>query len=228
VRMRHRLTLQAVGMEVALHTRLKYWAFYTYSYMFTPTQLNFLCSKLSSSMNVPGGVLEVGCAFGNTTVFLNRHMDTEELERAYWCVDTFSGFLPNDVSYERLSRGKAGVGYAEFAVNDIRWFRKTMEINGITRVKVIQADASLVDYSSFGPLAFALIDVDLYRPVAACLEKVWNSLSPGGIVIVDDCETGVMGDRYDGALHAYREFVNNRGLPEVIELGKLGVIQKEQ
>jgi O-methyltransferase len=73
--------------------------------------------------------------------------------------------------------------------NDIRWFRKTMEINKVGRVVAFQGDASSFDYSSLGPLAFVIIDVDLHRPVSACLDAVWELLSSGGVILVDDCST---------------------------------------
>jgi predicted O-methyltransferase YrrM len=37
------------------------------------------------------------------------------------------------------------------------------------------------------PVSAALIDVDLAVPVEAALERLWPRLSPGGILLVDDC-----------------------------------------
>ena len=68
----------------------------------------------------------------------------------------------------------------------------------------------------------ALLDVDLYRPILAVLDALYDRLPPGAIIVVDDCEPG----SFDGALQAFDEFVAARGLPRRIERGKLGVIEK--
>ena len=60
MRLRDRLTVAALAKELALHTRLQNWVFFRYDFMFSPAQLAYLCSALSSVEAVPGGVLEVG------------------------------------------------------------------------------------------------------------------------------------------------------------------------
>ncbi len=37
-----------------------------------------------------------------------------------------------------------------------------------------------------GPIAFAHLDVDLYKPTLHSLECIWPKLSPGGIILLDD------------------------------------------
>jgi O-methyltransferase len=195
-----------------------------YEYNFTPAQLGFLCDCLTALPAVPGSILEIGCSAGRTTIFLNAHMDAIGFERPYLCVDTFSGFTAADVALERNERGKTGSDFAGFSINRRRWFEKTMALNGIRRVRAIEADANSFDYSSLGPVAFCLIDVDLYRPVKSALDGVLSRVSPGGLIAVDDCAPS---NRYDGALQAYQEFCRSHSLPEQIVQGKLGLIRKE-
>ncbi len=47
-------------------------------------------------------------------------------------------------------------------------------------------------------------------------------MSPGGIIIVDDCQPDQM---WDGALQAYQEFTRQREIPAEIVLEKLGVVR---
>ena len=70
-----------------------------------------------------------------------------------------------------------------------------------------------------------LIDVDLYRPVLLALDAVYDLVSPGGIIIVDDCNQGGI---CEGAYQALTEFTNARGMEPTIVHGKLGVIVKPQ
>jgi hypothetical protein len=68
-----------------------------------------------------------------------------------------------------------------------------------------------------------LIDVDLYKPISAILPKVYNELTPGGVIVVDDCQPDTS---FDGALVAYEEFIRERDLPSEIVCEKLGLIKR--
>src|SRR5438045_9739817 len=94
-----------IAKEVQFRTPLRRYFFHRYTYMFSPAQLAFLCSCLEQAVAVPGGICEIGCAQGASTVFLNRHLDWLEVTRPYTAVDTFGGFTEEDVTKE-IERGK--------------------------------------------------------------------------------------------------------------------------
>ena len=73
-----------------------------------------------------------------------------------------------------------------FARNNRDWFDKATA--RFDNVEGHQADASTFDYSSLGTVAFALVDVDLYRPVANSLRALLPVMEPGGIIVVDDTQ----------------------------------------
>jgi hypothetical protein len=201
--------------DAACHSPLHPWFFRRYPFMFTPSQLAFLVDCLNETDAVEGSIVEIGCAFGETTVFLNRHLDELGTTKRYLCIDTFKGFTGEDVAVER-HRGKWH-DYGEFRANNVRWFERRMVNSGIDRVEVHIADAANFDYSLFGPVSFALVDVDLYRPVRAALLGLAPRMSLGGIVVVDDCEDD---SRFDGALAAFHE----AGGSMIVEK-KLGVLR---
>jgi O-methyltransferase len=189
--------------------------------MFTPPQLAFLGPGLETA---PGGTaVEIGCANGDTTVSLNRWIDATKTDRRYVVVDTFAGFSSADIAIE-MARGRNTQGFTKsFRGPTQQRFHHSMRVNGIGRVEVVIADAGSVDYSWFAPIAFALIDVDLYRPVRGALDRVFPHLAGGGLIVVDDCGPG----RFEGAGEAYREFCEEQGLTAQIEHEKLGVIRRE-
>jgi hypothetical protein len=92
-------------------------------------------------------------------------------------------------------------------------------------VELVQEDAAMFEYASLRQIAFCLLDVDLYIPTSIALPKIFEILSPGAMIVVDDC---IPDDRWDGALQAYTEFVKSRGLPVNIVGKKLGIIEKPQ
>lgn len=195
----------------------------SYNYNFQPAHLAFLCECIDRTRALPGPIVEVGCDAGWTTVFLNKHMDFSKIEKSYFCIDTFSGFTPDDIRYERQRRGKDPTfPSGAFSRNKKEWFDRTMQINGIKRVRSIQGDVNRYDFEGIKDVSVCLIDVDLYLPVKAALEKVYGRMAAGGVLVVDDCAPD---SPFDGALQAYREFVEAHRLPEKIILEKLGVIE---
>ena len=206
----------------AWFTPFRRWMFYRYGYAFTPEQLCYLVACLTATKEVPGDVIEVGCAQGHTTVFLKKHLRSSGISKRYLCIDTFCGFRDEDVAWEAYSRGKDSRLYAGlFANNSIRDFRYTLELNGFGDVICIEADVK--EYTFEEPISFCLLDVDLYKPTLHALRHMWQHLCCGGMIVVDDCTDGNM---WDGAYLAYREFTQEVNLRPMVVCQKLGVIQK--
>jgi len=208
--------------SLSFYSPLKRYVFYRYPYNFSPPQLIFLCDCIEQTKELKGSILEIGCESGNTTVFLNKHMDFLGIEKNYLCIDTFSGFTKNDINYEVMNRGKEEDKLDGFRVNHKKWFDETIKSNGINRVKSFQADVSEFDFKETKLISFCLIDVDLYIPIKAALDKVYPLMAKGGIIVVDDCKQNNL---FDGAYKAYIEFIETHQLPKKIILDKLGIIE---
>jgi hypothetical protein len=151
-------------------------------------------------------------------------MTDQLIEKEYYAIDTFSGFTRDDADFERNFRGKTKLPYRGFSINDKRWFDAGMELHNIHRVHSIQADVTCYDLTLLGGISFALLDVDLYRPTKKCLVEVYRMLTPGGIIVVDDCDPNE--NQFDGAAQAYAEFMQTIKKPNKIIHNKLGIIEK--
>jgi hypothetical protein len=220
-----RWSIRNLLKDVVFQTPFARFICFRYRFNFLPAQLAFLLDCLDKTANVPGVVMEIGCFEGATTVYLKKHMAYKEIDKPYFAIDTFAGFLEPHINYEVRQRGKTEESLKRgFASNKKKWFEKTMKINKIEQVNCIEADATTVDYNNLGCISLALIDLDLYLPVKEVLGRVWPLLSSQGIIIVDDC---VQGQRYDGALEAYNEFMQSQGMSPLILHDKLGFIRKE-
>jgi O-methyltransferase len=195
---------------------------YRYDYMFTPAQLAFLCEQITNVADIPGSILEVGCESGKTTVFLNRHIDALGVAVNYYAIDTFSGFTKDDLESEH-AHGRDYWYFPLFRGNSKARFDRTMRRNGVKRVTSFQADATTFDYAKNSPFRMALVDLDLYRPVLLTLNAIHDLVSPGGIIVIDDCDQGGV---WEGAYEALMEFTKAKGMEPVITHGKLGVITK--
>jgi O-methyltransferase len=209
--------VKSIAYRSGLHRVL----FYRYDYMFRPAQLAFLVSSLTETHGLPGPILEIGCAAGHTTVYLNKHLDDLGDTREYVCIDTFEGFTDADIAIE-VERGHESSRF-EYLFRAYRqeWFDQTLRNNGVTRVRSIRADVNEFDFGTMDGISFCLVDVDLMRPVAHALEQIYPRMAPGGIVVVDDCAPD---RKYEGAYAAYVEFVRRLDHAVDVRHDKLGVI----
>ncbi len=224
---RWEILLDGLVKRMLFWSPLRSYLLYKYRYAFTPAQLSRLTTLATEAAAAPGDFCEIGCYRGYTTVWLNRHLDAIAPARRYWAIDTFGGFVPADVAHERSVRGKDSAedrrALDKFTVNSQRWFDHTMALNGITRVTSHAAAVQDFAFPAEARFCYVLLDVDLYQPTKVALEKLWPQLSPGGIIVVDDCHAGHV---YDGSRQALEEFCAARGLRfDVVEL-KLGVLRK--
>jgi O-methyltransferase len=210
--------------EIEFNSPLRRHFFARYTYSFSPPELCLLCKCIEDTRHIEGAISEVGCAHGWTTVFLNKYMDAQNIQKDYYAIDTFSGFVPEDIEFEVANRGKTKGLFTGWKGNKKKWFDVAMRENKITRVCSIETDVNKFDLRTIGPLSFSLLDVDLYRPVKKALLELYEVLSPGGIIIVDDCDPSNL--RCDGSDQAYREFMKERNQTERMIYGKLGVIRK--
>ncbi len=211
--------------DISLRTGVYTQTFFdVYPYMFTPQQLIFMCQCLKESAMISGCCLEAGCAYGATTVFLNKFMKDESIDKQYFAIDTFSGFPEEHSNFEIKQRNKRKKIKNSFSENKQSWFNYSLQRSGIGgNVHSIAGDVTKFDYSSLGPISFCLLDVDLYLPVKDSLPKIYHQLSPGGIMIIDDCKPNC---DWDGAYLAYQEFCHNFGIKEEIHHEKIGVLRK--
>lgn len=195
-----------------------------YQYNFSVKQLIFICRCLEDTQGVDGAIVEVGCERGNTTLFLNNYLDDLRSTKTYFAIDTFRGFVRSDIDFEVKHRSKYAWMYSGYQVNSKKWFDHSLRASRANRVKSIKSDVNKFDLRSLGPLSFALVDVDLYRPIKKILPELYNALSPGGIMLIDDCNPNIYW--WDGAHQAYREFMRELGFMPVMYNGKMGIIRK--
>src|ERR1700694_3024380 len=140
----------------------------TYPYMVHPAGLAFLCQCLEQTARVPGAVVEIGCAWGCTTLFLNRQLDWSNSDKAYLSIDTFAGFPREHTEYEATARGKdrdfLRRAFRSTGVTET-WYRRAMAQAGAKRVQTVKADISQYRFDPAFRISFCFIDVDLFLSV---------------------------------------------------------------
>ena len=195
-----------------------------YPYMLDPRQLSKLILKIDELFEQkqrPIRIYEIGVARGLTTAFLASHIVFEKLPHTIKCIDTFSGFTKSDLEYEINSRGKKksdllGFGYNEYNI----WSNNFRDYKFITAIK---SDISKYTIRENEVIDIVLADVDLYIPTQSILEKFYDKLTPGGLIMVDDVKNASC---WDGAHQAYHEFCDKKNISPNIIGRKCGIIEK--
>jgi hypothetical protein len=208
---------------LAKHVLAPYLFRYTPPIGLKPERLYAYLDALWQRRKLEGAIVEVGCHLAGTASFAFQMLRRTGYAKRYVCVDTFGGFVPSQFEHDARQRGTASQLRTGFSVNSLGYVRRLLEIYGCPEIELLQADIATVDERLLPEKVIAcLVDVDLEEPTYAALVKLYPRLIPGGIALVDDCDT-----TYDGwkARLGYTTFLRERGLPEQYFLG-MGIVRK--
>lgn len=173
--------------------------------------------------SVAGPVVEVGCAAGGTTALACQFLRRIGCDKAYVCLDTFGGFVKEHLETDHRI-GLTARHDDLFRWNSARSFSDDLTRWGVReRVTIRQGDICTIDDEAIPTgVSVALLDVDLRDPTYVGLQRLWEKLADGGIILVDDCSSGTS---WVGANVGYRDFVDEAGLEPKYFLG-FGVVER--
>ena len=158
---------------------------------------------------VPGDLLEAGAWRGGMTIWMRALLKEYGVrDRTVWVADSFQGLPPSegehdgpDLSHvEHLKVGLAAVqaNFERFGLLDEQvdflpgWFRDTLPEAPVERLAILRLDG------------------DMYESTMDTLVPLYDRVSPGGWIIVDDYFA------WDGCRQAVTDFLRDRGLsPEI-------------
>ncbi|MEU2429709.1 TylF/MycF/NovP-related O-methyltransferase [Streptomyces sp. NPDC007861] len=174
---------------------------------------------MANSQKTEGAVVEIGCASGGTAAHACRLLRGLGDARDYWVYDTFDGFVPSQF-HQDADKGTDSGSLHGFSASSPALVRRILRQLGAPEVELVRADVVEMPTRLLpATISACLVDVDLEMPTEAALEKVWPRMSPGGIVLVDDCDT-VTSFR---ARHAYERFCDRHDLDVRYEHG-MGIL----
>lgn len=138
-----------------------------------------LWSLLRQAMRISGDIWECGVYKGGTAAMMAAMVrEHAEQKKKLFLFDTFKGMPETEAEKDWHEKGDFGdtsleavsryVGVDEFCV--VRQGLIPDTFKGLERAQI----------------AFAHIDVDIYRSVLDCLDFIWPRLTVGGFVVCDD------------------------------------------
>jgi O-methyltransferase len=151
---------------------------------------------------IPGDVVECGVYRGGSAVVIGERLLRQQ--REMWLFDVFSGMPEPGENDQQEAWNDLG----KFASSEAL-VRQTLSAGAVDlhRVHIVTGryENTLIDFSP-SPVAFLHLDCDWYASVRLCLEAFYDSVVPGGVVVVDDY------GHWAGCKKAVDEFVNRRSI----------------
>jgi SAM-dependent methyltransferase len=187
-----------------------------------PERLYAYLDALWHRRGADGDVVEVGCYLGGTAAIAYQLLRRTGNTKRYVCVDTFGGFVDSQFARD-VELGTPEHCRGHFAENSVELVRRLLRSYDCEEIELVQADVTRLPPERLPErIAVSLVDVDLEVPVYEALRRIVPRLSPGGIVLVDDCGSD---DDYAGARSGYARFARENGVPERYFLG-MGVVER--
>lgn len=164
--------------------------------------------------NIEGAFVECGVAQGGCASLIAMVAAGENQQRHCWFFDSFEG-LP-DPTADDFAEGQTGrhirplprgscLGTIE-QVSNLLFDKFALPREQITLVKGWFQDTLPTHAEQVGPIALLRVDGDWYESTRCCLESLYDRVSPGGSIIIDDyCSCY-------GAKKATDEFLLERGI----------------
>ena len=170
------------------------------------------CIRDVLERNVAGDFIETGVWRGGSAIFMRAMLQLYGVkDRVVWAADSFDGMpVPENqsdgwdmsgieqlqVSIDEVKRNFARFGVLDDQVKFLKgWFKETLPGAPIKKLAILRMDG------------------DLYNSTMDALTNLYDKLSPGGYVIVDDYKG------WPGCRRAVHEFLDRRRLsPEIREI----------
>lgn len=174
---------------------------------------------------VEGGIVELGCYIGTTSLFIARLLSRTAgaPHREFHVYDSFAG-LPDKQQADRSVAGEA-FRAGQLAVSKSQFVREFRHA-GLPLPIIHKAWFDhLTDADLPERIAFAFLDGDFYGSILASLKLVWPRMTPGSRILVDDYGREAL----PGVERAVQDFFRSKAITPALHVAHdIAIIQLEQ
>lgn len=169
---------------------------------------------------IPGDLIETGVWRGGACILMRAILNAHGVtDRRVWVADSFQGVPPPDLKNYPADEDSTYHTFEELSVS-FEMVRRNFERYGLLDDQVVFLKGWFKDTLPSAPidrLALLRLDGDLYESTIIALNTLYDKLSPGGFVIVDDYHV------VSGCRSAIGDFLASRkissGLSEIDGVG---------
>ena len=175
--------------------------------------------------HIPGCVVECGVWRGGMIAGVASILGPS---RRYYLCDSFEGLPPvkpiDGAAAARWQQDTTSPHYHDNCTAGEEYAIQAMALAGIGSPTLVKGwfDQSLPSLRLEQPIALLRLDGDWYDSTMACLQSLYDQVSPGGLIIIDDYYT------WDGCSRAVHDFLSRRSSEDRIHnYGTVCYIEKQ-
>lgn len=176
--------------------------------------------------DIPGDLIETGVWRGGACIMMRAVLKAYGVtDRKIWLADSFKGLPPPDVENFPDDEGETFHEYDELSVSveDVKQNFKKYDLLDDQLVFLEGWFKETLPSASINEIALLRLDGDLYESTIQPLESLYDKVSVGGYIIVDDYHV------VKGCKAAINDFCSERNIvPEIQEIDGVGVYWKKQ
>lgn len=176
------------------------------------------CVKAVIENDVPGDLIETGVWRGGTTIFMRAILQVLGVtDRLVWVADSFRGLpepdaerFPKEAQAHRSEGMKEDLGFLAVSLEEVK---RNFDRYGLLDDQVRFLEGWFEDTLPSAPIdriAVLRLDGDYYQSTMDALQSLYDKVSPGGFVIVDDYGE----DAWTYCRQAVDEFRGSRGIED--------------
>jgi predicted O-methyltransferase YrrM len=155
--------------------------------------------------SIPGDLVECGTAQGGSASLMGLTLKRLDAHRTLWVLDTFEGLPPPTVEDPDWDVAKLYTGQCRASVAEVSALFERLGILSECHLVKGRFQDTLPGIGT-PHIAVLHIDGDWYESVKVCLEELYDHVSPGGVIQIDDY------GHWKGARKAVDEFMKKRGI----------------
>jgi O-methyltransferase len=144
----------------------------------SPESCHVIYTLLRQAAHVEGDVWECGVYKGGTAAMEAAILRDKAPTKKLYLFDTFEGMPETDAEKDWHKGGD----FADTSLEAVAGYVKQPDICVFRKGFIPDTFAGLES----ARIAFAHIDVDIYKSILDCLEFIWPRLSTGGFIVFDD------------------------------------------
>lgn len=183
------------------------------------TKVAIYARQVDRVKEVPGAFVECGVWKGRTLLILAALAGRE---REVWGFDSFHGFPP--LSGHDIPENAAREHFQDTSFSMVKKFLTLNKVSAHL-VPGYFRDTLPRYKKDIGPIALLCLDCDIYESYQTCLEELYDSVSSGGVILLDEYRNPEELRKWPGAARAVDEFCAGRGLSVIDGVGKSIIVK---
>lgn len=163
-----------------------------------------------NAKKIPGSIVEMGCGQGGNGAFMVYYAERSSVKRDVWLLDSFEG-LPEPAQEDIMGANKyhreVKKGFLKVEREAVDETLCQLPLRSPERVHVVEGwfdDTVPQVKEKIGAISILRLDADLYEPTKYALERLYEQVAEGGLVVVDDY------DNWIGCRRALYDFFSTR------------------